>query len=372
MDLAVVPMLHRPLRPERMPDPLRDELALRIERSALDLLDPARLEALAEDLGVTQRRRMHHLGLVSCALIVSALQRSTDTQGRLLDAQRTYEAMGGPEGSASGFRYQIRKSGDVLQVVLRRQLDALARTTTDPELRGRLSVFRDVLVPDGCAFKLARALSGLYSGTGQQAELKLHAVYSVRAAGAIGIESSAGSVHDSDGFWPARWQAEALYIWDLGFTSNERFVEAAEAGAHVLQRLKSCGNPRVLASYAGHGSRRELRDPEHGGAPRLQDACALGLVHKQRVLDLDVEICDGKGRRAVARVVCVPFGGEDRYYLTTLPRDVFTAYDVAELYRLRWAVEIDHAWCTPSDLPYISGRPGGSPPASGWPGMQAA
>ena len=41
----------------------------------------------------------------------------------------------------------------------------------------------------------------------------------------------------------------------------------------------------------------------------------------------------------VARVVCVPFGGEDRYYLTTLPRELFTPHDVAELYRVRWEVE---------------------------------
>jgi hypothetical protein len=36
----------------------------------------------------------------------------------------------------------------------------------------------DVLIPDGCAFKVARALSGLHPGTGTAAELKLHAVYS--------------------------------------------------------------------------------------------------------------------------------------------------------------------------------------------------
>jgi hypothetical protein len=340
MELAVVPLLHRPLQPEGKPDPLRDDLALRIEASALDLLDPARLEALAEDLGVMQRQRMHHIGLVSCALIASALQRSTDTQGRLLDAQRTYEAMGGPEGSPSGFRYQVRKSGSVLQTLLSRRLNAMAQETSDAELRGRLSSFRDVVIPDGCAFKLARALSGLYPGTGQQAELKLHAVYSVRAGGVISIEKTAGSVHDSDGFWPKSWQSAALYIWDLGFNSNERFIDAAQSEAHVLQRLKSSGNPVVLASYGEGGHCRELCDPEHGAPLRLQDACALGLVHKQRVLDLDVEIRDGKGRTVVARVVCVPFGGEDRYYLTTLPRSVFTAHDIAEMYRIRWEVEL--------------------------------
>jgi hypothetical protein len=339
MELAIVPVLNRPLRPEGKPDPLRDQLATLVESSVLELLDPARLEAMAEDMRVLERHRTHHVGLVGCAMVLSALQRSTDTQGRFLDAQRTYEALGGPEGSASGFRYQARKSGPVLQKLLRRRMDAMRKETDDPELRGRLAAFRDVLIPDGCAFKLARALSHLYSGTGQQAELKLHAVYSVRSAGVTSVETTSGSVHDSDGFWP-EWQAEALYIWDLGFTSNERFVDAVQAESHVVQRLKTSGNPVVLASYGETGTRRELREPDHGGPLRLADACAFGLVHKQRVLDLDVQIRDGKRRTVVARVVCVPFGGEDRYYLTTLPRSIFTPHDVAELYRVRWEVEL--------------------------------
>ena len=65
----------------------------------------------------------------------------------------------------------------------------------------------------------------------------------------------------------------------------------------------------------------------------------MGLVHKQRVLDLDAELRH-KGETVVVRVVCVPFGGEDRYYMTTLPRADFSPHDVAEFYRLRWEVEL--------------------------------
>ncbi len=64
------------------------------------------------------------------------------------------------------------------------------------------------------------------------------------------------------------------------------------------------------------------------------------MVHKQSALDLDVEVQGSRGRRVVARLVCVPFAGEDRWYLTTLPREIFTPYDVAELYRVRWECEL--------------------------------
>lgn len=338
MELAVVPPLRHAFRPENAPDPIRELLATAVEQTAVEMLDPERILGLAEDMRVTRRKRVHHAGLVIDSLILSALQRSTDTEGRWLDAQRTYEMLGGKRSGTTSFRNQVRKLCPVMHRLLRRRLSVLAARATDDELRGRLQHFRDVLIADGCAFKIASALSGVYAGTGTDAELKLHAVYSVGAGGCISVERSAGSVHDSDGLHPARWEAGALYIWDLGYNSYKRIVEAAKAGAHVLQRLKTDANPVALASYGPTGARRELR-LEDGRPMRLEEACAFGCVHSQRLLDLDVRIDGDDGDSVVVRVVCVPFGGEDRYYLTTLPRSIFTPHDIAELYRVRWEVE---------------------------------
>lgn len=337
MELFVVPPLRHAFRAETAPDPLRELLASFVEQSAVEMLDPERLLALAEDMRVAQRKRVHHAGLVIDSLILSALQGSTDTEGRWLDAQRLYESLGGKHSGATSFRNQVRKLLPVMQKLLRRRLSKLAARATDDKLRGRLQQFRDVLIPDGCAFKVASALSGVYAGTGTAAELKLHAIFSVGAGGAISVERSAGSVHDSEGFAPT-WVPDALYIWDLGYNSYERVIEAVTAGAHVLQRLKSDANPIALASYGPTGARREL-SLDDGSPIRLERACAFGYVHSQRLLDLDVRIDDDAGNSVVVRVVCVPFGGEDRYYLTSLPRSIFTPHDLAELYRVRWEVE---------------------------------
>ena len=129
-----------------------------------------------------------------------------------------------------------------------------------------------------------------------------------------------------------------LYIWDLGYNDYERFIDAVRGGAHVLQRLKDRANPVVTASYGPTGCKRDIIG-EMGTPLRLDEACQ-SAVHRQRVLDLDVEVTDEKKRTVTARVVCVPFGGDDRYYLTTLPRELFSPYDNAELYRLRWEVEL--------------------------------
>lgn len=309
-----------------------------MEDSALALLDPDRIEAIAEDMRIISRRRVHHVGLIACGLILSAFERSTDTEGRWLDAQRTYEMLGGPEAGKTGFRNQTRKLLPVLRELLKRRVEQLAKEAPTTELRGRLRAFSNVLIPDGCAFKVANALSGIYPGTGQNAEMKLHAVYNVAARAATTVDISAGSVHDSDGFWPTSWERGALYIWDLGYNSHKRFIDATQAGAIVLQRLKDGANPVVVASYGETGARRPVAT-EDGGPLHLLDAARFGWLHQQRVLDLDVEITDDR-RSVLARIVCVPFGGQDRYYLTTLPREVFTAHDVAELYRVRWEVEL--------------------------------
>jgi IS4 transposase len=116
-------------------------------------------------------------------------------------------------------------------------------------------------------------------------------------------------------------------------------LDAAQAGAHVLQRLKETANPVVLRSYGPSGVARELLN-DHAQRLRLHEACTFGYVHKQPTLDLDVALVAEDGREGVARVVCVRLQGEDFYYLTTLPRDVFTPHDVAEIYRVRWEVEL--------------------------------
>jgi len=343
MELALAPTLYRPALSTKA-SPVRDLFVPYVEHSVLSMLDPDRIDAQAEDMRLVQRHRVHHSGLLVCALVLSAFRQS-EVEGRWLDAAAIYRDIGGPETGMTSIRDMGRKMLPVMQRMLRRRVKQLAAEAKTVELRGRLEAFHDVLIPDGCAFKLASVLSGISPGTGQPAELKLHAVYSVKARTALEATPTAGSVHDSDGFWPT-WQPGALYIWDLGYQSVERFVEGALAGAHLLQRLKDNHNPEIVASYGPTGARRVIRDAD-GRSVRLEEALAAGLVHGREQLDLDVKLVDrtrklvdGEHPTVIARVVCVPTEGEDRYYLTTLPRSTFTPCDIAELYRIRWEVEL--------------------------------
>ena len=73
---------------------------------------------------------------------------------------------------------------------------------------------------------------------------------------------------------------------------------------------------------------------------RLTDALLQGVLKEEGgVIDVDVQL-EKHGRTAHARVVAVEGPeGERRWYLTTVGRDVLTAHEVAEAYRLRWRVE---------------------------------
>ena len=150
---------------------------------------------MAEDMRIVELHRVHHAGLVVCAVVLSAFEQGSDTEGRWLDAQRVHEELGGPVSGSTSFRNMGRKMFPVMQTMLRRRVEELIRETQS---------------------------------------------------------------------------------------------------------------------------------------------------HQQAVLDLDldVDVTDGEGRTIIARVGCVPVDGEDHYYLTTLPRVTFTPFDLAELYRVRWGVEL--------------------------------
>ena len=337
MELFVRPEFWRP-SPRLSPEgPLAEPLRVLLASSWGSFLDPDRLQALAEDLGCAQRHRELHSGMLIIALILSALQQGADTQGRWLDAHAICQRLGGGSVKPSALGERIRALEPVFHVLLRRRVLQLAEKSRG--LKGRLRDFADVIIPDGCAFKIAAALAGVSPGTSNPAEFKLHAVYSVGANGLINAATSAGTTHDNDGFKPAKWIRNALYIWDLGFHDYDRFVEAVREGAIPLQRLKDKANPVVLAWYDADGTRHALVD-EKGLPVRLEAACVANLLPLDGPLDLDVLIRDEKRNQITARVVCVPFEGEDRWYLTTLPRTRFTPHDVAELYRIRWEVEL--------------------------------
>lgn len=303
-------------------------------------LSPIRIKALAEDLRVLHRQRDLDLGVVVIAVILSALMRSSDTEGRVRDAFAIYRQIHTEiDVVDEAFRKAMIRSADVLLHLLQEWTRQLATLDGRPQLRGRLAFFKDLLLTDSTAFKLARALAFALPGSGSAAALKLHGVYSVRAQIAVSVTATCGAEHDSPHFQP-HWVAGALYLWDLGYNDYARVIAAHLAGAFLVQRLKDRANMRVVAWYDAEGHRHLAPCGPRGGLPLLDDLLArTPALQDGGVLDLDVVLADA-AVSCVVRVVCVPSGGEDRYYLTNLPRSHFSPCDVAEIYSARWEIEL--------------------------------
>lgn len=303
-------------------------------------LSPVRIKAVAEDLRVLHRQRDLDLGVVVVAVILSSWSRSSDVEGRVRDAFAVYRQIDSTVAvTDEAFRKALIRSANVLLHLLQERTREMATRDGRPPLRGRLAFFKDLLSTDSTAFKLARALGPALPGSGSTAALKLHAVYSLRAQVAVSVEATCGREHDSPHFQPA-WVPGALYLWDLGNNDDARLRTAHLAGAFVVQRLKDRANLRVTAWYDAQGLRHPAPRGERGALPYLSDLLAMnsGLQHGG-VLDLDVVSGDAVVA-CVLRVVCVPTEGQDRYYLTDLPRAHFTPCDVAEIYAARWEIEL--------------------------------
>jgi hypothetical protein len=102
MQLAIGPRLRHRYRPEIAEDPLVSRLAPHIEDTARRYLDPDRIRALAEDMRIVQRQRVHDAGLVAAAFIVSAFEGGSDTEGRILDRRTNRSAERHPARHRSG------------------------------------------------------------------------------------------------------------------------------------------------------------------------------------------------------------------------------------------------------------------------------
>lgn len=151
-----------------------------------------------------------------------------------------------------------------------------------------------------------------------------------------------GTVHERSKFRVGPWVEQSLLLFDLGYYDFWLFERIDANGGWFLTRLKSNANPEVI---------EECRTWRGNAIPlagnQLQDV--LGDLHRD-VIDVRAEVSfrrqpyNGTRRHDTAtfRVVGLWNDGEERYhlYITNLSAETFDAAEIAQLYRLRWEVEL--------------------------------
>ncbi|RKH11253.1 IS4 family transposase [Corallococcus sp. AB030] len=305
---------------------------LRALVSAEDILEAARR------LGALQRQRKVDL----VALVESTVAAVTPMPGTQTTAFANYIALTGQKLSPSAFFERFNHAfGQLMREVASRAVQAVREAVGEDkpfnELGALLDEFTDVQVADSTCQLLQRLAADWAPSTSEArpAAFKWHALVSLKDELPVADGVTPQRTQDTRALPDEALSPGTLTFMDLGYTDTGRFLDAIEAGAHFLVRLKAQHDPKVLRVHVGKGERVRAR------GMRLTDALLQGVLKEEGgVIDVDVQL-EKHGRTACARVVAVEGPeGERRWYLTTVGRDVLTAHEVAEAYRLRWRVEL--------------------------------
>ena len=203
-------------------------------------------------------------------------------------------------------------------------------------LGGALGRFADVRVYDGTGQRVPpRGRKALPACTKGRAGAKWLAGYSIKTGLLEHAECGAETASETP-LWRQlvpSFTSGVLYLFDLGFFERQLFVDAIDAGAHVLMRLKKTAKVRVVASLS-NGSVSPL--------PNWSLSYYLTSVSRRRGTLFDLDVLWGRGNDMVAlRLVGVAHTSTNiRWYLTTVPRYALSARQVVQAYRLRWLVEL--------------------------------
>jgi hypothetical protein len=314
-------------------DVVHRRLAARVAGEALALLEPDYIESIGEDLGIVRKHRLHHAGMLVCAMIMAALEHGSDLEKRWNDIRLNYRRLGGPESDTTSIIRMGQRMLPVLEGMIHRRMSQIVAETHDLSRRDRLRALGDALVGGGCVFKLAHLMSGIDPGSGRQAELKIHAVLSSeQARRSAKTNTTLGG--PSNVLRRNDWQSGILYIQEVG--NKAHFVDAVQRGALVLERLNGVSLATIASNEPTESGGKLLED---SGASWPRNGCQSVLV-QQDVTDQDIRITDTSGRGVEARLVRVPTDGVPDDYLTTLPRRIFSPRDLAQLHGFRSEIEL--------------------------------
>ena len=132
---------------------------------------------------------------------------------------------------------------------------------------------------------------------------------------------------------PARSQTRKLLLADRGYQSLDYWEEVEAAGGFFLMRGKANLNPWL----------RVVRGPG-GRLPRFEGRCLQDVLRylPRRRLELDVEWDRPGGKTLGLRMILIWHRHKQEYtvLVTNVPRSVLTARQIAEVYRLRWQIEL--------------------------------
>ena len=200
----------------------------------------------------------------------------------------------------------------------------------------RLEFFRDVVVQDGSSFAVHDGLATVYGGRFTKirpAAVELHTFISVFQDRVLRTELAADKEPER-AFLPAPESLRGkLLLIDRGYQDLAYWEKLTTAGGFFIARGKCDLDPTVRKAWVK--GRRTARLEGY----RLQDL--LRWLPRRR-LDLMVQWPRPEGRSLRLRMVLIwnPANKQFTTLVTNVTRRILTARQVADVYRLRWQIEL--------------------------------
>jgi Transposase DDE domain len=303
-----------------------------------ELFDHEDIWAAGRRLGVIERKRKLDLP----ALVEATVLTLNGPDGPQTTIMGNYFTLSGRKVAPSSFydwfdaafaELLAELAGRAIEAVrvVQRQMD----DEPDPEgsLLARLG---DVRITDASSVLLRKLAQVWAPSTNKKrpAGIKLHTVIALGDSLPVEYHTSAQRRNDSPELDESAFERGTLAIYDLAYVNHARELRLLGRGVHVLRRLKTRENPRIVKVVKGRAKRKPCR------GRLLDDALDEGLLQLGGVIDLDVEL-RSKDDAQIVRVVGIEGPDkETRWYMTSVPRERLAAQDVADAYSLRWEVEL--------------------------------
>ena len=300
-------------------------------REVLETILPEEaLAALIEEAKFQQRERKCEAVHLVRTTILSA---SSGRGGRLAEVmERYFQSFGGKVARSSFYKWFGGAFEKVMLGIAQRAMSyALAQPLDLPGVLG--THVRDWHIVDSTTVQLPNALIREYPGTGDYAALKVHKRFSVGVGTTVDYRITAAREHDAAQFAiDESWRGLGA-LFDLGYASMERVLECERHNVRYVMRLKDGWKPKVVNITRGTVTSNYIEGTD------------FDILLEAEVLLLDGHVIDADvllgPQRTPARLVGVPTPKGYCFFLTNLEASM-AAKSVADLYRIRWEIELDN------------------------------
>jgi hypothetical protein len=293
------------------------------------MLPQDEMDRLCQQCGVIERQRKLNLGMLVRAMVISA---GTPGGAYQADVLRSYLEFEVPRVTRAAFYRWFDTPLERCMAALAERALAYAQAQ-QVDLPGPLSGVKDWYIVDSTTVRVCDALIDEFRGAGAYAALKVHKVLSVGCGAPVRDHFSPAREHDSPPLEiDESWLGYGL-LADLAYASLARLRACETDNVRFVIRLKDNWKPKVDDIARGQVTQAFFPGTD------LQALLADDLLRLDgRAIDADIHV-GGEKHPLPLRLVGIQTPTGYCFLLTNLPPRIGPR-QVADLYRVRWEVEL--------------------------------